>query len=187
MTVVGLVRVTRGYYHCRAGCGGFCPHDAALRLTDAALSAGAREVVGLAGALGSFAEAAEKVLPRLAGLRVAESTVERAAERAGADVGRRLAAGETFGPARDWAWQPDADGRTCAYVSGDSTGVGMQGEHGAAADGRMAAVAMVYNPGVPGQARYLAGLTGLGEPLRRQGAQVGMDRAERWVAISPQS
>jgi len=188
VTVVGLVRVTRGYYHCRAGCGGFCPHDAALRLTDAALSAGAREVVGLAGALGSFAEAAEKVLPRLAGLRVAESTVERAAERAGADVGRRLAAGETFGPARDWAWQPDADGRTCAYVSGDSTGVGMQGEHGAAADGRMAAVGMVYNPGVAGQARYLAGLTGglagLGEPLRRQGAQVGMDRADRWLAIS---
>src|SRR5438067_49317 len=81
----------------RAEAGGLCPREAALRLTDAALSAGAREVVGLAGALGSFAEAAEKVLPRLAGLRVAESTVERAAERAGADVGRRLAAGETFG------------------------------------------------------------------------------------------
>src|SRR5437773_2402745 len=115
------------------------------------------------------------------------SAVERAAERAGADVGRRLAAGETFGPARDWAWQPDADGRTCAYVSGDSTGVGMQGEHGAAADGRMAAVGMVYNPGVAGQARYLAGLTGglagLGEPLRRRGARGGMGRAERWRAI----
>jgi hypothetical protein len=52
----------------------------------------------------------------------------------------------------------------------------------------MAAVGMVYNPGVPGQVRYLAGLTGglaaLGASLRRQGAQVGMDRADRWVAIS---
>jgi hypothetical protein len=127
-------------------------------------------------------------LPRLAGLRLAASTVERAAERAGERVGQRLAAGATFGPARDWDWQRDAEGKTCAYVSGDLTGVGMQGPGAAAADGRMAAVGMIYNPGGPGQARYLAGLTGglaaLGEPLRRQGAQVGMDRADRWIAIS---
>jgi hypothetical protein len=188
VSVLGEIRLARGYYHCRAGCGGFCPHDAALRLTDAGLTAGAREVVSLAGALGSFAEAAAKVLPRLAGLRLAESTVERATERAGEEVGRRLAAGQTFGPARAWDWQPDAEGRRCAYVSGDATGVGMQGARGAAAEGRMAAVGMVYNPGVPGQARYLAGLAGglaaLGEPLRRQAAQVGMDRADRWVAIA---
>jgi hypothetical protein len=91
--VVGAVRVAPGSYHCPDGCGGFCPHDAALRLTDAELSAGAREVVGLAGTLGSVAEAAQKVLPRLAGLRLAESTVERATERAGAEVGRRLGPG----------------------------------------------------------------------------------------------
>ena len=28
------------------------------------------------------------------------------------------------------------------------------------------------------------GLEDLGEPLRRQAAQVGMDRAEQWVALS---
>src|SRR5947209_483882 len=64
----------------------------------------------------------------------------------------------------------------------------MQGRGGAAAEGRMAAVGMIYNPGAAGRARYLAGLTGglaaLGGPLRRQGAQVGMDRAQRWVALS---
>ena len=38
--------------------------------------------------------------------------------------------------ARDWDWQPDAEGKTCASVSGDLTGVGMQGENGAAAEGR---------------------------------------------------
>jgi hypothetical protein len=188
VSVVGEVRVERGYYHCQSGCGGFCPHDAALRLTDAELSAGARELASLAGALGSFAEAAAKVLPRLAGLRLSESTVERATERAGQRLGQRLAEGAVFGPARAWGWTPDAEGKTCAYVSGDLTGVGMQGANGAAAEGRMAAVGMVYNPGVPGQARYLAGLTGglaaLGEPLRRQGAQVGMDQAQRWLAIS---
>src|SRR5690606_23552800 len=89
----------------------------------------------------------------------------------------------------------------CAYVGVDATGVGQQGHRGARADGRMATVAMVYNP-VPEardrrarpdgptprfRARYLAGLEGaaaLGEPLRRQAAQVGMDRAERWIGIS---
>jgi len=144
-------------------------------------------VVALAGALGSFAEAAERTLPKLSGLRVSESTAERVTEGVGAEVGERLAAGQTFGPGRAWDWQPDAEGKTCGYVAADLTGVGMQGPGGAAADGRMAAVAMVYNPGVPGQVRYLAGLgplAALGDPLRRQAAQVGMDRADRWVALS---
>jgi hypothetical protein len=52
----------------------------------------------------------------------------------------------------------------------------------------MAAVAMVWNPGQSGQARYVSGLVGglaaLATPLRRQAHQVGMDQAQRWVAIS---
>jgi hypothetical protein len=65
----------------------------------------------------------------------------------------------------------------------------------------MAAVGMVYNPvpedparwdrprGRPPafRARYVAGLAGqasLAEPLRRQAAQVGMDSAQRWIALS---
>jgi hypothetical protein len=77
----------------------------------------------------------------------------------------------------------------------------MQGPGGVAAEGRMAAVGMVYNP-VPEdptrwdrprgraprfRARYVAGLDGqasLAEPLRRQAAQVGMDAAQRWIALS---
>jgi hypothetical protein len=65
----------------------------------------------------------------------------------------------------------------------------------------MVTVAMVYNP-VPEahdrrarpdgpiprfNVRYVAGLDGiaaLGEPLRRQAAHLGMDRAQRWIAIS---
>ena len=179
--------VERAYYHCRHCHSGHCPRDAALGLGGPGLSRGATELVALAGVLGSFAEAADKVLPRLAGLRVSESTAERLTEQVGADLGRRLAAGEVFGPARDWTWSEDAEGKTCAYVAADLTGVGMQGPGGGAAEGRMAAVAMVYNPGRPGQARYLSAvrpLAELGEPLRRQGAQVGMDRADRWVAIS---
>ncbi len=151
--------------------------------------------------LSSFAEAAATTLPKLAGLRLSESTVERAAEAVGAEIGRRLDGGETFGAAGDWGWHKDAEGKTCAYVAIDATGVGQQGEGGAAAEGRMAVVAMAYNPvpeardrwarpdGPPPRfrARYVAGLRGqaaLGEPLRRQAAQVGMDRADRWIAVT---
>jgi hypothetical protein len=196
VSLLGAVRVERAYYHCRRCRAGHCPGDAHLRLGDAALSAGAREAASLAGALGSFAEAAEKVLPKLAGLRLAESTVERAAEAAGADVGARLREGETFGPAAPWPWPADANGDGCAYVSVDATGVGMQGEGGAKAEGRMAYVGLIFAPGAkggaaekarPGRARVAAGLEGLadlGERLRRQAGQVGIDAARRWVALT---
>jgi hypothetical protein len=149
----------------------------------------------------SFATAAEELLPRLAGLDLSEATVQRTTEAVGQLVGRLEAAGETFGPAWPWAWHKDAEGLTCAYVSIDATGVPQQGPDGAAAEGRMATVAMVYNPipddegqwAKPGsrrpewQARYLATLEGaasLGAPLRRQAAQVGMDQAQRWIGLS---
>jgi len=185
---VGRVRVHRAYYHCpHCGCGQV-PRDARLGLSSCDLSRGAAQAVALAGTLASFAEAATKVLPTLTGLRVSESTAERTTERAGRQVGERSAAGETFGPPAAWDWAPDAEGKTCAYVGADLTGVGMQGPGGAAVEGRMAAVGMVWNAGEEGRVRYVCGLTGglaaLGEPLRRQAAQVGMDAAERWVALS---
>ena len=178
-----------------------------MGLTRQALTPGAREVIGLAGAVDSFAEAAAVVLRKLAGLQVSESTVERTSEAAGRDIGRRLAAGETLGTAEPWAWHKDAEGKTCAYVSLALTGLGMQGPDGAAAEGRApglpgwAAVGMIYNP-VPDdpacwarpqgrrpqfEARYVAGLEGqasLADPLRKQAAQVGMDRAQRWLALA---
>lgn len=188
MTLIGHVRVERAYYLCKHGHAGHCPRDAALGLTKVDLSRGATEAVALAGALGSFAEAATKILPKLSGLRVSESTVERATERVGEDVGKRLSVGQTFGKASRWKWSKDAEGKTVGYVSADATGVGMQGDNGGAAEGRMASVGMVWNAGKPGQVRYVCGLTGglkvLGESLRNQAAQVGMDKAQRWVAIS---
>lgn len=188
MTVLGTVRLARAYYYCPHCSTGHCPRDARLGLAGSDLSRGAAEAVALAGALSSFAEAATKTLPKLAGLRVGESTVERTTERTGADVGARLAEGRTFGPKRNWTWSADADGKTVAYVSADATGVGMQGPNGSAAEGRMASVGMIWNAEQPGQVRYVCGLTGglkgLGPSLRNQGAQVGMDRAQRWVGIS---
>jgi hypothetical protein len=188
VTLLGTVRVSRAYYHCRGCRAGHCPRDTPLGLRGSDLSRGASEVVALAGTVSSFAEAATQTLPKLAGLQVSTSTVERTTERVGADVGARLAEGQTFGAARDWEWSRDADGRTVAYVSADATGVGMQGPNGASADGRMASVGMIWNAGRAGQVRYVCGLSGglkeLGQSLRNQGAQVGMDRAQRWVALS---
>jgi hypothetical protein len=170
-------------------------------LSRQALTPGAKQLVCLAGAVDSFGEAADVVLKKLAGLRVSESTVERTSEAVGCDIGRRIEAGETFGAATSWPWHKDAEGKTCAYIALDLTGLGMQGPDGAGAEGRMAAVGMVYNPvpedpaqwsrsqrrTPPFQARYVAGLKGqasLAEPMRKQAAQVGMDQAERWIALS---
>lgn len=201
MSLFGTVHVQRHYYYCRHCRHGFCPFDHLLGLTAQDLSPAAEQLVCLAGVLTSFAEAAEKVLPPLANLRLAESTVERATEAVGGRLAAAWQAGQTWGQAQAWAWHRDAEGKTVAYVSADATGVGQQGPGGGKAEGRMANVVMVYNP-VPEererrarprgprpawQARYLASLesvSALGEPLRRQAAQVGMERAERWIALS---
>src|SRR4051794_13389096 len=200
-----MVLGRRAYYHCTACRHGHCPADAAFGLGAADLTAGAEQLAVLFGTTASFAEAAEKLLPKASGLRLAESTIERATEAAGVRLGDALAAGETFGGAADWDWPLEATGRTVAYVSVDATGVPIQGPGGVEAEGRMAWVGKIFapkpetkdakdhsvtgprRPAATGHARYLAGLMTLdelGDPLRRQAAQVGMDRAEQWVALS---
>lgn len=192
-----IVLQGRAYYLCPACHAGHVPVDAALEFSARRLTPGAEEVATLAGTTNSFADAAEKFLPKMSGLRLSESTVERAAEDAGARLGGLWAEGRTLGAAADWRWNHDAAGRTVAYVSIDATGVGIQGEGGAKADGRMVWVGKVFNPRCepteaspkpyPPSARYQAGLMDLkelGARLRRQAAQVGMDRAEQWVALT---
>jgi hypothetical protein len=198
LCLLGAIRPTRAYYHCKHCHDGQCPGDGALGLGEGDLTPGAAGLVSLFGVTESFATAAERLLNKAAGLRVSESTVRRTTEAVGTELGHRQQVGEVFGPSRDWAWHKDADGRTCAYLSVDATGVRQQGPRGAVAEGRMAAVAMVYNP-IPEaddrkatarptwQSRYLAsldGATALAEPLRRQAARVGLARAERLIALS---
>lgn len=200
-SLLGPIRFERAYYHCRSCHAGFCPWDEDLDLDASDATPAARELICLAGATEAFGQA-PRLLNRMAGLRLSESSVQRISEAAGAEIGERLARGETFGESKPWDWHKDADGKTCAYVSIDATGTPQQGPKAAKAEGRMCTVAMLYNPipeardrwarpsasrRPPWQTRYVAGLEGqssLGEPLRRQAAQVGMDRAERWIAIS---
>jgi hypothetical protein len=184
-------------------CGqGFCPWDEGLGVQAGAVSPAAAEVGCVAGVQSSFAEARTKVLPKLAGVPLAESTGERTTE----GVGARLAAvqpdTEQGKSQAEWAWHRDAEGKTVAYVAVDATGVPQQGAAGGTADSRMANVGVMYNP-VPEdaarwatpavgpkptwQARYVASLerrAELGPTLRQQGTAGGREQAERWIARS---
>jgi hypothetical protein len=166
------------------------------------LTPAAEELTTLAGTTGeSFQEAAAKLLPKMASLRVSTSTVQRTSEAAGRRLRALLQQQKVLGGPTPWTWHKDANGKSCAYVSIDATGVRQQGPGGTATDGRMPYVAMVFNP-VPDlpvghphrlpakatmQARYLSGLytlEELGLLLRRQAGQVGMNQAEQWLGLS---
>lgn len=202
MSLLGGVHCRRAYYYCHRCGHGVFPWDQAVGLTPRHLTPAAEQVASMAGVAGnSFGEAADHLLRTLAGLHLSESTVQRTAEDAGQRLGRLLAAGKTLGFPHPWDWHRDAKGRTCAYVSIDATGVRQQAADGGPAEGRMPYVAMIYNP-VPElpedspyrpsptaslTARYLAGLyelDALGLQLRKQGGQVGLDRAEQWIGLT---
>jgi hypothetical protein len=200
--LLGKITCQRAYYYC-GRCGqGVLPWDERAGLTTRSFTPATERLVSLAGALSdSFAEASERVLPEMAALHVAETTVQRTTEGVGERIADYRRCGRTFGFSRPWDWYKDAHGHTCAYVSLDLTGVRQQAKDGGVAEGRMPYVAMVYNP-VPElpeacphqppakatmQARYLSGLYDLDElglQLRKQAGQVGMDRAEIWIGLS---
>jgi hypothetical protein len=198
VSLVGDLKIERGYYHC-GSCGqGHFPWDDVLRLSPQRLTPAAQEVTTLAGIQESFGKAADRTLPKLAGITLSESTVERTTEAAGEDLGQGLEQGAVFGSKQMWNWHKDRTGQTCAYVSLDATGILMQGPGGAKVEGKMVTVGMIYNPqprALDDEAlskpcdgvRYLAGLytlEELGLQMRRQGAHVGMDEAEQWIALS---
>ena len=171
------------------------PWDRLLGLTTRALTPAAAQVVAQAGVLASFAEASERTLQTMAGLKVSESTVQRTTEDTGGRVREMREQNQTQGPAQSWPWQRDAEGQTCAYVSLDHTGVRQQGAGGSRADGKMIPVAMVYNvnsehdPRRPParQVRYLSGfyeLDEVGRQLRREAEAVGLMNADRQIALS---
>jgi len=195
VSLLGPIAVSAAYYHCRHCHAGHKPWERALQLKPIRLTTAAEEISSLAGVLGSFAEGAERVLRKMSGLRLSESTIERTTEAAGERVAKRLEAGESLGPHDEWTWQKDAAGQGCAYVSADATGVRQQGPGGSRVDGKMAYVAMVYNANSehdstrppPRQVRYLSGfydLQRLGRQLHREALEVGWTAAEQQIAIS---
>lgn len=199
ISLLGDICIKRGYYHCKHCKQGHFPWDGILRLSPERLTPAAQEVVALGGIKESFGKVADRSLYKQTGLRLSESTVERVTEAAGERLDELLKEGKVFGPAESWDWNKDADGKTCGYVGVDATGIMMQGPNGSKVDGRMVYVGMVFNPQPRSSeddeklnkpcdnVRYLAGLIKLpelGEQMRRQAAQVGMNDVEQWVALS---
>jgi hypothetical protein len=201
LSPLGPIPLARAYYYCRRCGQGFCPSDGDAGLTDRNLTPALERLATPAGAVADgFGKGAE-LLQEMAGARLSESTVGRTTIGAGLRHQRRSAGGEVLGRPATWGWHFDAKGRLTAYVSLDATGVRQQGPGGAAAEGRMAYVGMVFNPAPdpllwppppgrprpPMRARYVSGLYPLAEMgplLRRQAAQVGMESAEVWVALT---
>ena len=198
VSLIGELHLSRPYYSCPHCHDGSLPWDEMLRLSAQRLTPGAQEVATLAGIQESFGKAASCTLQKLAGIHICESTVQRTTEAAGGQLGKLHDEGKVLGPARVWKWHRDSEGKLCAYVSVDATGILMQGANGAKVEGRMVSVGMIFNP-QPRQpddtalakpcteVRYLAGLYSLEElglQLRRQAAHVGMDEAEQWIALT---
>lgn len=202
VSLFGPLDYARHYYHCPSCHRGNAPLDGLIGLQSHDLTPAADEVVSLAGLVDSFAAGAGKILARLSGLHLSESTVQRATEAAGERLAEIQHAGRDMGPLTRWNWHKDAEGKSVGYVSVDATGVGQQGPGGRKTEGKMVYVGMVYNP-VPEepqrwadrqakrqpqwQSRYVAQvrpLEELSQPLRRQAGQVGLDKAERIIAIS---
>jgi hypothetical protein len=197
ISLVGPIRYRRAYYLCRRCGHGLFPFDAQAGLTTRDLSPALERVTTLAGTVADSFEKGADLLEEMGGIRLGESTVERTTEDAGGRLAEAVKAGVAFGPPVDWPWHKDYEGRRCAYVELDATGVRQQGEGGGPAEGRMAYVGMVCNPSpewlwpderpTPMQARYLSGMYPLEEftpLLRRPAGAVGMDRADRWIGLS---
>ena len=199
-TLGGPVTCNRAYYYCGLCAQGSCPWDGRVGLTTQRLSPAVERLATLCGAVADSFEKGTELLKETAGIRLGESTVQRTTEATGQRIAEHMQKGRTFRGKEAWDWFRDACGRTVGYIGIDATGVRQQGPHGEAADGRMAYVGMVFNPlpdrervfeglpkpGVSMKARYVSGLYPLAEmgPLiRRQGAQVGLDRAKVWVAL----
>jgi hypothetical protein len=196
-SLVGPIHYRRAYYLCRRCGQGLFPFDQQAGLTDRNLTPGLQRVATLAGTVADSFEKGADLVHEMGGVRLGESTVERTTEDAGARLAQDLQAGKTFGPKVVWPWYKDYQGRRCAYVEWDATGVRQQGAGGAAAAGRMAYVGMVCNPApewlwpdekrTAMRARYVAGLYPLeevGALLRKQAGQVGMGQADCWLGLT---
>jgi hypothetical protein len=200
VSLFGPLRCRRAYYYCRRCGQGFAPWDEQVGLTERNLTPAARRLASLAGGVADSFGKGTDLLQEMAALDLSESTVERTTEATGAQIAQALAQGKTFGSAKDWEWHRDYDGCRCAYVGLDGIVVPQQGPQGSKAEGKQAYVGVLFNPrpeyGTPPtkeaapfgvQARYVSGTYELGDleaVLRQQGAQIGMDRAERWIGLS---
>lgn len=182
----GEARLQRAYYYCGRCRQGFLPYDEALGLVDE-ISPGLLPLVCLAGALLPFADAAEDVLRRFAGVRVSPSTVLRRTEGEGERLRAQLREGRMVQPAQaepQWT-APREDGQPAAYVGLDAFSVPMQGPGAGAADHRRLYTALLYTPHKE-HTRYLADFERdtPAEQGRAQAKALGLARVSALIAVT---
>jgi len=119
-SVLGLLNLSRAYYHCPACGTGFCPRDRALGLQGESLTPGVLRMVGQVGARVSFEEGHE-LLTELAGLDISTKHIERAAETLGREIARDERCGGETTPA-------DQTVAPTLYLGMDGTGVPVRKE-----------------------------------------------------------
>jgi hypothetical protein len=186
LTVHGELRVERAYYYCGRCKQSFIPYDEVLGLLDE-ISPGLMPLVCLAGTLLPFADAAEDVLKRFAGVRVSTSTVLRCTEGAGERLRAQQKEGRMVKPTQaepEWT-APREAGQPAAYVGLDAFSVPMQGIGASKAEHRMLYMAMLYTPEKE-HARYLVdfNLDALAEQVRAQAGALGIPQVSDLIAVT---
>jgi Uncharacterised protein family (UPF0236) len=186
LTVHGAVTVARAYYYCGRCQQSFLPYDDVLGLVDA-ISPGLMPLVCLAGTLLPFADAAQDVLQRFAGVRLSASTVLRCTEAAGERLRAQQKEGRMVEPTQaepQWT-APRAAGQPAAYVGLDAFSVPMQGPGATKAEHRMLYTALLYTPQKE-YTRYLVDfeLDALAEQVRAQARAVGVEQVSDLIAVT---
>jgi hypothetical protein len=151
------------------------------------ISPGLRPLVCLAGTLLPFAEAAEDILRRYAGVRVSASTVLRCTEGEGERLRAQLKEGRMVQPTvaePKWTEAREAE-QPAAYVGLDAFSVPMQGPGAGPAQHRMLYTALLYTP-EKDHARYLVDfdLEPLAEQVRSQAKALGLAQVSNLIAVT---
>jgi len=134
-TALGLVTLTRAWYHCAKCERGLAPRDDGLGVAGTSMSPGLAAMNDMAAAAGPFAGAA-RLLEELAGVRLTAKRVERAAEASGAGVaasGRERAA---LIASRKLVPMPPSPLPDKLYAVIDGTGVPMTSRETAGREGK---------------------------------------------------
>jgi hypothetical protein len=180
------VRVRRAYYYCGRCHQGVIPYDDALGITDE-ISPGLLPLVCLAGTLVPFADAAQDVLWRFAGVRVSASTVLRCTQGQGERLRAQHKGGRMVEPTQaEPLWKaPPKEGQPRAYIGLDAFSVPMQGPGAGKAEHRMLYAALLYTPQKE-HTRYLVDfeLDALAEQVRAQARAVGLTQVSELIAVT---
>ena len=182
----GEVRLRRAYYYCQRCHQSFVPYDAVVGLDDE-ISPGLRPLVCLAGTLLPFADAAQDVLRRYAGVQVSASTVLRCTEAAGQRLRAQQREGRMVQPTQaEPGWTgPRPAGQPVAYVGLDAFSVPMQGPGAGRAESRMLYTALLYTPDKK-HCRYLVDfeLDVLAAQVRSQAGACGVAAVRDLIAVT---